>query len=104
MLGYYTSVFMPKVFNLGDWFNVDYLCPRPTSEMNERIQSCENIDNIKNILANSSNKGHYRYMINIMPYFKTKTLEFRLFNGTRNFRETLETINFMYNFFGVCFD
>jgi hypothetical protein len=98
LLGYYVSGVIGKVFNLGEWFNVEHLCPKPTWEMNQRIQNCDNLESIKNILANSSNVGHYRYEINIMPYFKTKTLEFRLFNGTKDFRETLETINFMYSF------
>jgi hypothetical protein len=97
-LGYYVSTFLSAEFDVGEWFLVDHLCPRPTHEFLERVQRVETIENLANVFANSSNVGHYRFQINIMPYFKTKTLEFRIFNTTTRFRETLETIDFMYNF------
>lgn len=97
-LGFYVSPLINEVFDLGGWFNVEHLVPTPTYEFNERVQSVETIEALKNVFANSSNRGHYRFQINIMPYFKTKTLEFRIFNSTANFRETLECIRFMYRF------
>lgn len=97
-LGYYVSGVLSEAFDLGEWFDVEHLCPKPTYEFVKRVDSCKDLESLKNTLANSSNVGHYRFQINVMPYFKTKTLEFRIFNGTTNFRETLETINFMYSF------
>lgn len=97
-LGFYVSPLINEVFDLGGWFNVEHLVPTPTYEFNERVQACETIEALKNVFANSSNRGHYRFQINIMPYFKTKTLEFRIFNSTANFRETMESIRFMYRF------
>ena len=98
MLGYYTAPYISEVFDVGDWFLVDHLCPKPTYEFAQRVMAVDNIDALPNVFANSSNVGHFRFQINIMPYFKTKTLEFRFFNVTRRFRQTLETINFMYAF------
>ena len=98
VLGYYTQKTMLKVFDLPDWFDVEHLCPKIKHSFVRQVKNCSNLTSLKNIFANSSNVGHYRFVINIMPYYKTKTLEFRIFNGTNNFRQTLETINFMYSF------
>ncbi len=100
ILGFYVSPLINNIFKLGEWFNVEHLVPTPTFDFVERVNNAKSIDALKNIFANSSNVGHYRFQINIMSYFKTKTLEFRIFNGTYNFRETLETIKFMYKFVG----
>ena len=98
MLGYYVAPWISEAFDVGDWFLVDHLCPKPSYEFAQRVMQVETIDALPNVFANSSNVGHFRFQINIMPYFKTKTLEFRFFNTTKDFRETLETINFMYAF------
>ena len=97
-LGYYVQGVMLKAFDFPDWFDIEHLCPKIKHQFLSRVQGAKSIDSLKNIFANSSNVGHFRFVINIMPYFKTKTLEFRFFNGTPNFRQTLETINFMYSF------
>lgn len=97
-LGYYLSPFFAKVFKLGAWFNVEHLVPMPTHEFNQRVQAVETLEALKNVFSNSSNRGHFRFYINVMPYFKTGTIEFRLFNSSASFRETLETIQFMYRF------
>lgn len=98
ILGYYVTANLKKVFHLGKWFDVEILVPSPTFEFYEKVKRAETIEAFKNVFANSSNRGHYRFPINVMPYFKTGTLEFRVFNSTRNFRKTLETIKFMYSF------
>lgn len=103
-LAFYISPLINKIFNLGEWFDVEHLVPTPNFFFNERVQKCETLDNLKNTFANSSNRGHYRFQINIMSYFTTKTLEFRIFNGTNDFRRTLETIKFMYNFLNYALD
>lgn len=93
-LGFYVSPLLNSIFNLGGWFNVEHLVPTPTYEFNDKVGKVETIDGLKNVFSNSSNRGHFRFQINIMPYFKTKTLEFRLFNNSANFRDTLETVKF----------
>lgn len=103
-LAFYISPLINKIFNLGEWFDVEHLVPTPNFFFNERVQKCETLDNLKNTFENSSNRGHYRFQINIMSYFTTKTLEFRIFNGTNDFRRTLETIKFMYNFLNYALD
>ena len=98
ILGYHTTRIIKNVFHLGAWFDVDILVPTPTAEIYNKVKSCETIEALRNAFANSSNRGHWRFAINIMPYFKTQTLEFRIFNSTKNFREVLEAIKFMYRF------
>lgn len=97
-LGFFVSPLINEIFGLGEWFNVEHLVPTPTYYFYERVQNAQTIEALKNIFANSSNVGHYRFQINIMSFFKTQTVEFRIFNGTKNFRQTLETIKFMYSF------
>lgn len=97
-LGYHTTALIKNIFHLGAWFDVDILVPTPSIEIYNRVKNCKTIEDLKNAFANSSNRGHWRFAVNIMPYFKTKTLEFRIFNSTSNFREVLESIRFMYVF------
>ena len=98
VLGYYTQTLMLQVFDYPDWFDIEHLCPKIKYDFVGKVKNAKSISALRNVFANSSNVGHFRFVINIMPYFKTKTLEFRFFNGTRQFRKTLETINFMYSF------
>lgn len=97
-LGFYTSPFLFKIFNQGDWQSVEYMVPVPTIDVMNRVMSAESENKFKEVFANSSNRGYIRYAINVMAYFNHKTIEFRLFNVTNNFRETLECIKFMYKF------
>lgn len=97
-LGFYISPLIYKIFEQGEWMNVEYLIPLPTFEVLKRVMNAETEMQLKEVFANSSNRGYVRYTINIMAYFAHKTIEFRLFNTTRKFRETLECIKFMYNF------
>ncbi len=97
-LGFYVSPLLNKIFKLGEWFNVPHLVPTPTFEFLERVQEVQSIEALKNVFANSSNVGHFRFQINLMSFYKTGTLEFRIFNCSKNFRDTLETIKFMYAF------
>lgn len=97
-LGFYVSPLLNKMFKLGEWFNVPHLVPTPTFEFLDKVQDVQSIDGLRNVFANSSNVGHFRFQINLMSFYKTETLEFRLFNSSENFRDTLETIKFMYSF------
>lgn len=97
-LSYYIYPLLYDFFKVADWYRVDHLVPVPSYDIYMRAMKSANFEALKNVFANSSNKGFFRYSINIMAYFKTETIEFRLFNATRNFRQTLETIKFMYHF------
>ncbi len=97
-LAFFVSPLINDIFNLGEWFNVEHLVPVPTYKFKERVDSANSLEALKNVFANSSNRGHYRFQINIMSYFRTGTLEFRIFNVTKNFRQILESIHFMYSF------
>lgn len=97
-LGYFTSSIIKKVFNLGKWFDVDILVPTPTYEFYRRAMDADSMDALKNVFANSSKKGFVRFPINVMSFFRTKTCEFRIFNGSKDFYKTIETIKFMYRF------
>ena len=95
-LAFYSGPFINEVFDLGPWFDVSHLMPTPTIDFHKRAQKCETIEAFKNVFANSSNRGHYRFQVNVMSYFTTKTLEYRIFNPTRDIEETAATIEFMY--------
>jgi len=97
-LGFYVSPLLNKMFKLGEWFNVPHLVPTPTFEFLDKVNEAQSIDALRNVFANSSNVGHFRFQINLMSFYKTGTLEFRIFNCSENFRDTLETIKFMYSF------
>lgn len=97
-LGFYVSPLIKEVFNLGEWFDVPYLVPIPTIEMYNKVMSARDLSSFRECFSNSSNRGYIRYAVNVMAFFHHETIEFRIFNGTENFRHILETIKFMYNF------
>lgn len=98
LLGYKMSPFINDVFEHPKWFEVMHLVPVPTYKFAEEVKKAETLEQFKNVFANQTSKGHYRFQVNVMPYFKTKTLEYRFFNASFNFRNTLEQIKFAYSF------
>lgn len=97
-LSYWVAPFIKKIFKLPEWFENKYISPSPTYDYVKKINSITKIEDIANVFANASNRGHVRFYVNIMPLIKIGTIEFRFFNGSWNFDETKETIKFMYSF------
>lgn len=97
-LSYWVAPYVKKIFHLAVWFEGPYLCPSPDYSYVEKVNAVSHIDEIPPIFANSSHRGQIRFYINLVPVTKIGTVEFRLFNGSWKWEETLETIKFMYSF------
>ena len=97
-LSYYTAFPIKKIFDFCEWWDTKYLAPTPTIDVVNRALAAENIENFLKVFSNSSDRGHIRYWINCVPIERIGTIEFRIFNSSWNFDETLESIKFMYSF------
>lgn len=97
-LSYYTATHVKKIFKFANWFENKYLAPNPDYSYVRKVNAVESIDEIPAIFANGSQKGHIRFMINLVPITKIGTVEFRLFNSSWDFEEMDECIRFMYSF------
>ena len=53
---------------------------------------------MKNVFANSSNKGFIRHIVNIASYFKHQTIEFRIFNTTYDLEKIQNSVLFAFRF------
>lgn len=63
------------------------------------VREAESVDEFVRIFANSSNKRFKRPVVSpTLSLVKNGVLEFRCFNASKDFREVLETIGFMYKF------
>lgn len=99
ILGYYTDSFIRQVCDLGEWFQYHTMLPTPTLEYLEKIRAAQSFDDLREALANSSNKGFIRHPVNVTSYFKHKTIEFRIFNTTYDFSEVEASVLFAFRFF-----
>lgn len=97
-LSYYTATHVKKIFKFANWFENKYLAPNPDYSYVRKVNAVESIEEIPAIFANGSQKGHIRFMINLVPITKIGTVEFRLFNSSWNFEEMDECIRFMYSY------
>lgn len=98
ILGYYTDRFIRRVCDLGEWFQYPTMLPTPTYQYLEKIRQVEDFTQLKNVLANSSNKGFIRHPINVCSLFKHKTIEFRIFNTSYDFKHVENSVLFAYRF------
>lgn len=98
IFGYYTDRFIRRVCDLGEWFQYPTMLPTPTHQYLEKIRKVEDFTQLKNVLSNSSNKGFIRHPINVSSLFKHKTIEFRIFNTTYDFRHVENSVLFAYRF------
>ena len=99
ILGYYTDTFIRKACDLGEWFQYHTMLPTPTLEYLEKIRRVSSFEELRDTLANSSNKGFIRHPINVTSFFKHKTVEFRIFNTTYDFAEVEASVLFTFRFF-----
>lgn len=99
IFGYYTDSFIRKVCNLGEWFQYHTMLPTPTYEYLEKIRRVQSFDELKETLANSSNKGFIRHPINVTSLFKHGTVELRIFNTTYDFSEVEASVIFAFRLF-----
>lgn len=97
-LSYYTAVPVKKIFDFPEWWDTKYLAPTPTADVVKRALAADSLENFLKVFSNGSDRGHIRYWLNCVSIEKIGTVEFRIFNSSWNFEETLETIKFMYSF------
>lgn len=97
-LSYYIAPYIKKIFDIAEWFENKFVCPSPTYDYVEKVNRCTTFEEIINCFSNASHRGHVRFYLNIVPIIRLGTIEFRLFNTSFDFKETLETINFMYSY------
>ena len=99
IFGYYADGFLRKVCDLGEWFQYHTMLPTPTLEYLEKIRRVSSFEELKDTLANSSNKGFIRHPVNVTSFFKHKTVEFRIYNTTYDFEEVEASVLFTFRFF-----
>ena len=97
-LSYYTAASVKKIFDFPEWWDTKYIAPTPTADIVKRALNAETLDNFLKVFSNGSDRGYIRYWLNCASIMKIGTVEFRIFNSSWNFEETLETIKFMYSF------
>ena len=97
-LSYWVAPYLKKIFDLPEWFENKYIAPSPDYSYVRKMWGIKDISEIPSVFANSSHRGHIRFYINFVPIVKIGTIEFRIFNSSWEWVETLETIKFMFNF------
>lgn len=97
-LSYYVAPYILQFGNVPAWNKVCYLLPSTTLEDVEKVRGITNLDALFNAYENSTQKGYKRCIVNALSYFKRKTIEFRIFNGTLNFDEVVGAILFAYRY------
>lgn len=73
--------------------------PTPTEKYYEGVLSAQTFDDIQKLFTNNSNKGFIRHAVNISAYFKTRTIEFRLYHATDNFYRAMACVLSSYRIF-----
>lgn len=83
-LTYYTGAYVYKLCDIGGWSNYHNQAPIPDKGYYNKVMKCQTLDELKDVLANSSVKGFIRHCVNVTAFYKHGTTEFRLFNTTNN--------------------
>lgn len=73
--------------------------PLPQKKYFDGVLAAQSFDALKNLFCNNSKKGYIRHAINISAYFKTKTIEFRMFHATDNFYLAMNCVYSAYRIF-----
>jgi hypothetical protein len=97
-LSYWVAPYLKQIWDLAEWFENKYVSPSPEYSYVEKMNRVEKIEDIPNVFANASHRGHIRFYLNFVPVDRIGTMEFRLFNSSWKWEETYETIKFMYSY------
>ncbi len=97
-LSYYAAPYILEYGNVPEWNKVCFLMPSTTLADVEKVRSVTNLDALFTAYEDSTAKGYKRCLVNAISYFKRETVEFRIFNGTRNFDEVVAAIMFAYRY------
>lgn len=97
---YTTYPYFKQYVNLGPWSeNAMHLQPIITEQNYLRIKNAGDLNELRNILTNQSQKGFIRYCINVASYFVRKTVEFRCFNASTDFELVKNCVDATYKMF-----
>ena len=66
--------------------------PTPIEKYYEGVLQAQTFEDIQKLFTNNSNKGFIRHAVNISAYFKTKTIEFRLYHATDDFYQAMACV------------
>lgn len=92
--------YFKRYANIPEWDEVLSICkPAPTEKYYEGVLKCETFEQLKELFTNNSHKGYIRHAVNISCYFKTKTIEFRMFNATDDFYKAMNCVYSAYRIF-----
>lgn len=92
--------YFKRYANIPEWDEVLSICkPAPTEKYCEGVLKCETFEQLKELFTNNSHKGYIRHAVNISCYFKTKTIEFRMFNATDDFYKAMNCVYSAYRIF-----
>ena len=73
--------------------------PIPTEKYYDGVLQAQTFEDIQKLFTNNSNKGFIRHAVNISAYFKTRTIEFRLYQATEDFYQALACVLSTYRIF-----
>lgn len=83
-----------------EWAEIGNICiPTPLEKYYIGVTEADTFDKFRNVFTNQSKKGFIRHGINISSYFKSKTIEFRLFNASDDFYSAMECVYSAYRIF-----
>lgn len=86
--------------HIAEWDEILSICkPVPTEKYFEGVKKVQTYDELRELFTNNSNKGFIRHSVNISCYFKTKTIEFRMFNSTDDFYAAMNCVYSAYRIF-----
>jgi len=92
--------YIKRYAKISEWDElVPILMPPPKDKYYEGVLAAQTFDDIHNVFTNQSKKGFIRHAVNISAYFKTKTIEFRMFHATQDFQMVMNCILSAYRMF-----
>lgn len=97
-LSYWVAPYLKKIWDLAEWFENKYISPSPEWSYVEKMNRVQSIEEIPQVFANSSHRGHIRFYLNFVPISKIGTMEFRLFNASWEWEKVYESIKSMYSY------
>jgi len=92
--------YIKQYAKISEWDElISIAMPTPTEKYYEGVLRAQTFEDIQKLFTNNSNKGFIRHGVNISAYFKTRTIEFRLYHATEDFYQALSCVLSTYRLF-----
>lgn len=92
--------YFKKYAHISDWDELTFNCqPLPTEKYYNGVLNAQTFDDIRELFTNQSKKGFIRHAVNISAFFRTKTVEFRMFHATDDFYTAMNCVYSAYRIF-----